>query len=628
MDGDVQVGRVIGERPQADSLARFDDARVVSLNSRAWSDNLAALRQTDSPLADQTEQTPLPEYWRPVETLDGRITFRTESSGQAPTWLAATAAPMTRANALLADFRPGDRNPALPSIATGTELTLLLEHLPTHKAVFVFERELATLAAVLRVVDLAGQIRAGRCILVPPRREDAWLAELLERHPGLLPPGNILCLPHVPASRLEQLRSTCERVALRTAQRRTQRIEQLARAAASEQPATTSSTRLAVLALSPDRPSLVASQALARAAGQMGWDVRRCATEGPREVHVLTHVEALAGYAPALTICVNQARACMPRPLPDPVCEWYLAAGEVPEQLPDDGMWRLAASPAVAAALRAAAPASDPRLLDFYWACGRDTVGDAAQKPPSDAIVLVADLPDASPEASGFDQATHKQLWEHLHAATDRAWETRDIRSPETLLRHAERASGVRLAVSSLRREMLRLVEHVLIPAVVLGRIVQTLEQERLRVLAVGRGWRRCPSENVELLTEDALELSRPASEMRPAAAIFAARPDPLTPALLEAGLLGWPLLLHSPGGEPLATRLGAVLQPEQHFQAFAGAKELRNALRLFRERPEQIARRLERARRHLLQHHSYAQRLEALARQVGIQPTHGGSRA
>jgi hypothetical protein len=628
MGGDVQVERVIGAPPHAGSLARLDEARVVNLETQAWPDNLAALRQIDSLLADQLEQTPLPECWRPVQALDGCITFRTEPPGQAPSWLAASAAPMTRAHALLADFRPGDKNPALPSIAAGSELTFLLGHLPTHKAVFVFESELAALAAVLRVVDLAEHIRAGRCVLIAPEREETSLAELLERHPGLLPPGNILRLPHVPASRLEQLRATCERVALRTMQQRAQRIDELARAAAAELPAATSTPRLAVLALGPDRPSLVAGRALARAAGELGWEVRRCAPDGPRDIHVLAHVEALANYAPSLTICVNHARARMPRPLPGLVCEWYLAADDVPEQLPDDATWRLAASPAVAAALRADAPAGESRLLDFYWACASDTVGDAAQRSPSDAIVLVADLPNDNPEAYGFDQTAHKQLWEHLHAATDRAWETRDIRSPETLLRHAERASGVRLAISSLRHEMLRVVEHVLIPAVVLGRIVQILEQERLRVLAVGRGWRRCPSRNVELLTEDALELSRWASEARPAAAIFAARPDPLTPALLEAGLLGWPLLLHSLGGEPLAVRLGKILQPDQHFQAFTGAKQLRNALRLLRERPEQIARRIERARRHLLQHHSYAQRLEALARQVGLRPTHNGSQA
>jgi len=158
MGGDVQVGRVIGARPQADSLARCDDVQVARLCASTWPDNLAALRELQPALAQQLEQTPLPQNWRAVQALDGGITFRTEPPGQAPTWLAASAAPITRANALLADFRPGDKNPALPSIAGGAELTLLLRHLPTHKAVFVFESELAALAAVLRVVDLLSLI--------------------------------------------------------------------------------------------------------------------------------------------------------------------------------------------------------------------------------------------------------------------------------------------------------------------------------------------------------------------------------------------------------------------------------------------------------------------------------------
>jgi hypothetical protein len=626
VDGDIQGGRVLAAPGSGDRLARLDEARAAEVDPRWWTDNLAALREQDPRLAARLEQTPSPEHWRAVEALDASLTFRIEPPERSPQWLAATAVPATRAAALLADFHPGDGNHALPSIATGAELILLLERLPPQKAVFVFETELATLAAVLRIVKLAGQVKAGRCILVPPETEEAWLSDLLDAHPGLLPPGNILRLPGVSPRRLEHLRGVCERVALRTTEQRARRIEQLTRAATSGRSTTNGPTRLAVLALNAEPAALVAGRQLAHAAAKLGWDARLCATNGPRAVHGLTHIEALARQKPSLTICVNHSRSQVPYPLPVPVCEWYLSSDDVPKQLADDGVWRLAATPTVAKALEAAV-GSVQRVLDFFWACQETTGENGTEAPAEDAVVLVADLFDTRPEVLGIDQTTHMRLWEHLHTVATRAWETPDIRSPRTLLRTAERSSGVRLGESALRSRMLQLTERVLIPTVIGGRILRALEQEHVRVLTAGRGWKQDAAAEMQPLAEDGLELDAAASRIRPAAAIFVGRPDPLTPALLSAGAHGWPLLLHSPGGRPLSAQLGNVLRPDQHFQAFGGAGDLRAALRTSRNQTAQAIRRGDRTRRHLLENHSYAQRLKTLAQRVGIQALHDDRR-
>ena len=99
--------------------------------------------------------------------------------------------------------------------------------------------------------------------------------------------------------------------------------------------------------------------------------------------------------------------------------------------------------------------------------------------------------------------------------------------------------------------------------------------------------------------------------------AIFAGSLDPLTPALLQAAALGWPLLLHSPGARPLTSALGRVLHPEQHLQTFAGRADLLAALRKIRQDREGTERRAVRARKHVREEHSYLRRLGELVELV-----------
>jgi hypothetical protein len=128
---------------------------------------------------------------------------------------------------------------------------------------------------------------------------------------------------------------------------------------------------------------------------------------------------------------------------------------------------------------------------------------------------------------------------------------------------------------------------------------------------ALGRGWQRWPGQEIESSGACIFELPQPGTG--PRAAIFGGSLDPLCPALLHAAALGWPLLLHDPGGQTLARGLGGVLQRGQHYLAFTGAADLRAALTVLKDKPAAAHDRAARARAHVLARHTYAQRLREL---------------
>ncbi len=606
-------------------LAALDELHPIDLDPLLWSANLSALHTEQPELAQQLERVALPSHWRPAAALDGFPTYRVERAGEAPQWLAGTAAPRTRAAALFHADQISDKNPALPTIAAGAELKLLLDRLTARQAVFVFEQDRTQVAAVLRTVDLAQEIAEGRCILVPSEREQTFLEELLEHQPGLLAPGTIVALPPVSSERLAHIRRLCETVARRISDARSQRIQALATripAQTSEQvdgrdARPTHLPRLAVLALGPNPKSHQLSGELAGAADRLRWAICHCAATGPRNVHTLPHYEKLADFSADLSICIDHPPGPLPLAAGKTVCQWHLHAKDVPESLPEDKTIHLAATPRTAKALRAAG-VPESRLADFHWAFPVMETEECASPRSPRTVVIVADLPDASASACRITQPTHKQLWAQLHQTATRVWDTAEIGQPATLLRIGERTSGIALGESSLRARMVRIIEHVLIPAVVLERISQLLQQASFEVVTVGTGWHRCSSEALRPLAESLNGWPERAAKAGVLAAIFAGSLDPLSPALFEAAALGWPLLLYSPGGASLSPGLGGILHPQQHYDPFSGPQELRAALAAVHADPERIARRSTRVRAYLHEHHGYTQRLVALARRLG----------
>jgi hypothetical protein len=607
-------------------LAALDQLQPVNLDPLLWSANLSALRAQQPELAHQLECLTLPSHWRPAVALDGFPTYRIESPSAAPQWLAGTAAPRTRAGALFRHDQIADRNPALPTIAAGAELQLLLDRLSAQQAVFVFEESVLQLAAVLRIVDLTSALAEGRCILIPPEREQAFLEEHLDRYPGLLPPGMILTPACVSTERLARVRSICETVARRISDARGQRLLAVTARTSAQTPnrgdgrdaRPDHAPRIAVLAVGPNPRSHQLSGELTAAADGLCWPTCCCAARGPRNVHVLPHCEKLADFAADLSICIDHPPERLPIPAGRISCQWHLDTKNVPESLPDDNTIHLAATPRVTKALRAAG-VPQSRLADFHWAFPSVELEERAAPRSPRTVVIVADLPDASAAACRITQPTHRQLWAQLHQTAGKAWETAAITQPAGLLSSAERASGVTLGESSLRARMVRIIEFVLIPAVVLERISRLLLKASFGVATVGTGWHRCSSEALRPLAENLDGGPARVARAAVAAAVFGGSADPLSPALFQAAALGWPLLIHSPGGASLSPQLGGILHPQQHYDPFAGARDLRTLLDAVQADPERIARRCSRVRAHLREHHGYAQRLTALVRRLGL---------
>ncbi len=595
------------------SLAELERAQPLEPDGTILEANLAALAQVAPPeLAERLRATRLPDHWRPVRALDGAPTWRIEPPGNPAEWLDHTAAPRSRAGGLLRLADLSAANPALPSAGSGALVALLLERLAAHRAVYVFEDDLVRLRAVLSIYDLAGDLCGSRCIIVAGPDEPDTLRALLERHPGLLPPGSILPMPHVERRRVLAVQRTCETVAREVAGRRQQRLSELAgrlRAAAGPQP------RLAIVSLDGDKAHHALARELAVAAEALGWPSVCCARVDPLSADPLRHCQRLAELDPTLTICVGHSPTELPLRPAGRLCRWHVdparlgPSGDPPETI------HLAGSPDIA---RRLAESGRKPVVGFYFGCDDQA---AAAPPPSalePAVVIVADLPDTSVEACRIDQPTHKQLWAELAGRVAAAVHSPDICRPLSLLSAAEKRSGVVLRDKGLRANMLRLLEHVLIPAVVAETIYRWCFESDIAVRVVGRGWRRIIPDRSQIVATGFADFF---ADPRPAATpiVMPTLPGALRPQVLHAGLSGRPLLLHDPASG-LSSALARVLQPTQHYLPFANRKELSAALRSVFDQPQAALRRAAQARAHLLARHTWRHRLRELIAALGQQ--------
>jgi|GEM_PF-1264785 len=614
-------------------FAILDQADVLRPDPSIWQANLAAAALEQPEYANRLKDAALPAHWRPASGLDGFPTYRIEPQNAPPAWLSGAAAPLTRAENLLRLKDHAEKNPALPSIATGAFLKLLLERLTRRQAVYVFERNPTLVAAVLRNIDFSEDIRIGRCILLPPNDEAAYLASLLERHAGLEPPGTLVAAPHIDEQEIERISRICEPIARDVSETRNRRLAELSELGWPVADNGKGRPAIAILALSADPLTYRRADELTTAAESLGWRTCRRTASGPRDIHMLPHCEALAEFAPDLTICIAHAPGSITAPPERPVCQWHPYARGASADPSTDKTIHLAASPAVEQALlQAGVP--DRRIVKFYWALP-DTldqatspgVSNAENWENSKAVVLFGDLPDTADSACGIEQPTHKQLWAQLHITAKQAWDKPDILRGGVLLHKAEQACGVKLGDIGLRERMVRIIEHVLIHAAVLQTIVQELQQRSYEVWAIGRGWNRGTSVRVNKLSDAFDQLSSAGADVRdnaPAmlAAVFAGTPDPLRPELFFAAARGWPILLHNPAAKPMTDRLGAVLHPEQHYQPFAGMPDLLAELDSIQKAPERARRRCAHALEHARSEHTYRNRLLALAKSLDFEWT------
>lgn len=612
MDGARTGGPALTAPGGVPDLRRLDVPRPCAIDADIGRRNLEALAELSPALAELTQRTAIPSHWLPVLGLDDWPTWRVAHAGEPPAWLGGSAAPATRAAGLVPHPPRTDVNLGLTTIAAGAELDRLLRLTTPLQAVFVFEDEWPRVAAVLRLLPLDEPLRAGRLFLIHPLDEATELERCLVEHPGLLPPGNLICPPGCAPERLAHLRRLCEDVANRIHARRSARI-----AALNPPPRTgmQPSPRLAVAALGGDAGAAAEARALAAAARQQGWPVCLLSVERPEHVHPLPHAQALAEFGPTLTLRVRPDGVQLPAVLLGDVGDWWIDELDLPLAPVADGLRALAGTPAIAAALRASA-GREGRIVELPLACHDHSEHNDLAAPTDAAratVVVCGDRADLSAAACGIVQPTHVQLWEALLAVTQRAVQRGASIDAEALLRAAQDAAGVVLGLDALRTHFQRLVTHALAPTLTLDAVSDALLASGMIVAAIGRGWEAKSSDRLTIWAQRWAEWPDAARRRRPLAAIFAGRSDPLTPALLGCAGSGWPLLLHTPGGRSLTPALAGMLHPEQHYAAFDRPADAAVLVASAASDAAPFAARAARARRALLAHQTYRDRLPTL---------------
>lgn len=588
-------------------LAEFDNPRAHSLDPQVFEANLGALARLDATLAQALRDLPLPDAWQPVRGLDDQPTWYDATSG----WLARTTIPRRRAEAITRNLE-SEQSIALPSIGTGAEVVAILARLSPLLAVFVFEQDLHALAAVLRTVPLAGAIAKLRCILLPPRRAGEVLEALLEQHPGLLPPGRVISLPHLDPARLTAVQALCEPIGRRVLAARQAEL-------VADAPVAPQANHIAVLALTQDRDTHQLARRVAAGAIDSELQCEALLANGPPSAHALAHARRLRELAPGVTLCVGHAPSAVPLQLGGLVCHWHIAP---PDEVHDDGhsVLHLAASPMISDALRRAGVPETRRRDWFFAASDIEMLSQPTEIEPF--VAIVADRPSEDPACYGLVHSTHRTLWEALREVATAAWSTEEILQPRTLLRRAEQRCGVGLREAELRQRLERIVAHALIPSVVLERILQTLTRGAFPVAIVGRGWHDRMNSALDHVADSAFELTEAKWHKRPIAAVFGGRLDPLHPALPEVAAHGWPIALHAPDADQRRAALGGLFVPQRDYAAFSNGRELIEILEQMRDAPTAVPRRTQKLAERLRAEHAWPVRLRALVSMVATPAT------
>lgn len=612
MAGDQPIQPAVTPATALQDLARLDDVRPAALDPTTWARNIAALRASQPQLAERVQAAAPPAGWCAAMSLDNVPTWRIEPRGAAPAWLDGAALPATRAAAM--DLRKAaDRNIALATIGSGYEAASLLERTATTQAVFVFEDNLAQVAAVLRIVRLDEAIEAGRFWILPDAASADPLLALLGERAGLLPPGIILHLPGVAPERVTRLQETLRRAAEAIAAVRTSLLDAArARFAAAAACRTGDGAgSIAILSATPDRDAHAASLALAAATSAAGAASEALVLDRPDRVHALWSVERLASLCPSHVLFTDAQAENVATPRGVEIAVWHVSLPDAADVNPGVKR-RFAASPRIAQRLRETCPSSD--IVPLYWGAWTEDVRPTtgSERLPDGAIVVLGDLPDDSADACGIDQPAHKLLWQALHGTVAARWETRDILYPEALLTAVEREAGVSLRDAATRGRMARQIERRLAPAGVLRKIVESASACGAPLAAIGDGWGawRTP----ELISAPASPGRRLPHGWRPVAAILPTCADPFPPAI-QAVAQGWPLLIHAPGGTSPDGAFDGMLSTGRDYATFRTGRELLSALRAMRANPTSALERARRAAARIQAEHSWAQRGRALLR-------------
>ena len=490
----------------------MDQVPSPILDPRIFDQNLAALREMDAALADRVRQASAEiAGLEPVPTRDGLTSFRVPAGDGGVAWFGRTSIPSVRAEALAEKFDAGLGNVLLPAIGQGQEVTLFLQRLGHHRAVFVWETQAASVALALRLHPWSQAISAGRCVLIvcPLEQLTDNLVSWLDSHPGYLCPERIMMWPWSTMPELSACRSAVQLAYQETERRRaaclTREKIEYAGTATSDHPSPPSAAQsapgfeiglLALLALHARDEVWALSDSLAAAGRAAGMNVAEAIVRTPGDVHALGRLRRL--------------REQCPQPLTHAVL-LDCARQQVRDVCPDITRaisWIGPHVPSLSAIVEAAGPddlvvATSSRVRDRLMSAGWDRgeppviplpcLADLGSNPPSPDdrpidVLILADLDPTAPDRYGYTLHTHVQLWRAACDLIKARIETFTEDQADSVLTRAEQKMDLRVE-EAVRKSMVGVLGAMVGNGILWTNLAQVLVDNKVRIEVRGSGW-------------------------------------------------------------------------------------------------------------------------------------------
>lgn len=589
--------------------------------SRTLEANIHALREANAKTAGVISGAPPPAAVISARARDGTASFTWAVDGRLH-WLGKTTMPGVRAKALIEAFDPGHGNALLLGLNGGAEARALLDRLGPHQAVFIIETDPGAAALALRLVDFSRDAIAGRFVLLAG--PDPWddLADFLRQNDGYLTPERVLAWPWFEAGDIADVTARLHQVGRDLNRDRAAPDDQTDALQPTDEPAPSTSGVALVsnIALATIRCLADRIQSGAR---ELDVPCVRFMLDSPAVVRPEAVSAALDRAQPNVVLVIGTDPGSLPYVLPDaPMCVVCRPDQEISEQL----VARLPDGAQVAVPLASQVRQAESAGLDagrVFQVASAAVAPSGRLEPPSSPgrVLLIADLPDASAKAAGLHLESHRRLWGVARELlADRVDQYVDEDAGDVLDR-AARKIGITLESDTVRGGLSRRIRILLGPAVVLEAHVDALLEAAVDLSIFGHGWdrverfRAChrgPWPSPDRATEAVAGHS----------AIVAIEPGgQVRPEWLDGMAAGLSGFARTHPLDESGDGLTAVLDPARHAWRFESRAELVGLCRRLTAEPDAFRDKAARAARHILDHHTWKQRIETICRRCAYEP-------
>ena len=466
--------------------------------------NLSALERTDPPLAERLRETLETDASKPVpaKTRDGQVSFRITGHDGSEEWFGRSSIPGVRGEALLERFDAGQANVLLPGVGEGTEARLLTQRLGRHRAVFVWEEDLANVCLILQLRDVADAIAEGRLVFIPcPLEELAkTLLVWLEAHAGHLCPERIMMWPWQTPAQIAPCRTAVEVAYQQVEQKRQQALAEMRARASTATPASGRipvKPTVALVALHANDEIWTLTDALSTAAAGLGWSAIPIDVRTPGDMHALARLERLreaSAGPPDLAILTDIVRDQVRDVLPDDVraISWLsrkitidarlaTRAGDDPIAVTDNRLAEQARACGVDARRLTVCPLPCISSLDA------ETIDLDADRPID--VALFPDSAPVDPTRFGPQLPSYAQIWRVAADLLAARIESFTDDHTESLLTRAEAKANVRIDDPEAREEMIRVLSTCVAPSLLWQFIIQVLLDGKVNLRVFSEAW-------------------------------------------------------------------------------------------------------------------------------------------